>query len=101
MEIGTDAPPWGLGGWLSIYGRITHYFACPITVEDVDKFKVPIGTADGQQLWGWLAVLVAFDAWSHHWNQRRIVFKLRGDNIGALTICLKMRPANPAVAAST
>ncbi len=34
IEIGTDASPWGLGGWLSRDGVITHFFASPITAED-------------------------------------------------------------------
>jgi len=31
VEIGTDASPWGMGGWRNIVGVLTHYFACPIT----------------------------------------------------------------------
>ena len=50
IEIGTDASPWGLGGWLSVDRVITHAFACPITSEDVKVFNMPIGSADGQQL---------------------------------------------------
>ena len=90
IEIGTDASPWGLGGWLSIDGVVTHYFACPITKEDVSMFSTPTGSADGQQLWECLAVLVAIDVWSSLWNQQRIVLKVRGDHVGTLTLLIKM-----------
>jgi hypothetical protein len=98
VEIGTDASPWGLGGWLSIDGTITHYFACPISAEDQSIYSMPSGCAEGQQLWECLAVLVAIDVWSTQWQQDRIVLKVRGDNIGALTLLLKMRPATPSLA---
>ena len=65
--MGTDASPWGLGGWLAIDGAITHYFASKLTQDDVDKFNTPIGDAQGQQLWEALAVLVAIALWTPHW----------------------------------
>ena len=34
VEIGTDASPWGMGGWLSIDGSITKFFACRLTEDD-------------------------------------------------------------------
>ena len=56
------------------------------------------GTPDGQQLWECLAVLVAVDAWTKLWQEERIVLKVRGDNVGALTLLIKMRPSSPALA---
>ena len=61
-------------------------------------FNMPIGSADGQQLWECLAILVAIDMWSKLWNQQRIILKVRSDNVGALTLLLKMRPANATIA---
>ena len=61
-------------------------------------FDMPIGSADGQQLWECLAILVAIDIWSKLWNQQRIILKVRSDNVGALTLLLKMRPANATIA---
>ena len=56
------------------------------------------GTLDGsctvQQLWECLAILVAIDIWACQWPQSRVVLKVRGDNVGALTLLIKMRPAN-------
>ena len=92
VEIGTDASPWGLGGWLSIDGTITHYFSSRIDKFDVDKFKYQIGDANGQQLWEALAVLVAIDLWSEKWLTDRVVLKVRSDNVSALTLLTTMRP---------
>ena len=63
VEIGTDASPWGLGGWLSVNGVITQYFASPLTKEDSDKFGLPLADACGQQVWEALAILVAIVLW--------------------------------------
>jgi hypothetical protein len=81
-----------------VNGCITHYFACPISEEDQSIYSMASGIADGQQLWECLAVLVAIDVWSTQWQQDRIVLKVRGDNVGALTLLLKMRPATPTLA---
>ena len=73
-------------------GAITHYFSCPITDEDVAIYDMPRGTPDGQQIWECLAILVAIDIWSSIWQQYRIVLKVKADNVGALTLLIKMRP---------
>ena len=43
-------------------------------------------------MWEALAILVAIDRWSSHWKQERIVLKVRGDNVTALVLLIKMRP---------
>ena len=48
IDIGTDASPWGLGGWLSVNGTITQYFASPITADDEAKYGHQIGDNKGQ-----------------------------------------------------
>ena len=69
VELGTGASPWGLGGWLAVDGQVTHYFACPVSKEDVGVFEVPIGSSDGQQLWEAFAILLAVDIWTKVWSQ--------------------------------
>ena len=81
-----------------IDGVIKHYFACPITDEDVSIYDMPRGTADGQQLWECLAILVAVDIWSSLWLQNRIILKVKADNVGALTLLIKMRPGSSRIA---
>ena len=98
VEIGTDASPYGLGGWLMEDGVITRYFSCPISDFDVAIYDMPRGTPDGQQIWECLAILVAIDMWSSIWQQNRIVLKVKADNVGALTLLIKMRPGSPKIA---
>ena len=76
-------------GGIMIDGIIKHFFACPITDEDVAVYDMPRGTADGQQRWGCLAILVAVDIWSSLWLQNRIILKVKADNVGALTLLIK------------
>lgn len=92
VEIGTDASPWGMGGWLAIDGRITKYFATAISAHDIKKYNLIIGEARGQQLWEALAILVAIDMWTSEWHRERIVLEVRSDNVAALTLLTKMRP---------
>ena len=51
---------------------------------------MPIGTPDGQQLWERFATLVAVDIWHSVWSQIRLILKVQGDNVIALTMILKM-----------
>ena len=61
VEIGTDASPWGLGGYLSINNTVVRYFASAISEADCTKYNFTIGDPKGQQLWETLAALVAID----------------------------------------
>ena len=89
-------PPWGLGGWLAIDGVITEYFASQLTKADSEKFGIPLADACGQKVWEALAMLTAL--WSATWKQRRIILKITGDNVTALTLAAKMRPPSPELA---
>ncbi len=79
-------------------GRITHYFSCAVSPEDVSMFGFSVGDSDGQQLWEALAMLTAIDIWSDKWKGRRIVLKITGDNVTALTLVTKMSPPGPELA---
>ena len=52
VEIGTDASPWGLGGYLSINHTIVRYFASAVSAADCAKFKLTLGDPKGQQVVG-------------------------------------------------
>ena len=67
VVIGTNASPWGLGGWLMVDGVIKEHFASPITPTDVTEFGFDIGCKKGQQVCEALAILVAADLWAEHW----------------------------------
>ena len=87
-----------MGGWLQVDGRIREYFGCAVTPDDVEMYGVATGTPDGQQIWECLAVLIALDLWSHQWTDARINLQIRGDNVTALTLLVKMRPGSPKIA---
>ena len=79
---------------MAIDGKITNFFTCKVSEHDARIFNEPLGgSSKGQQLWESLAVLVAIDIWASHWSQPRVVLKVRGDNVGPLTLLIKIRPA--------
>ena len=94
-EIGTDASPWGLGGWLACNGTITRYFACAVGQEDLDLYEIQRGSCNGQQTLEGLAILVAMRLWGNHEDARKVRLVVRGDNVGALMLLIKMRPSSP------
>ena len=65
VEIGTDASPWGMGGWMTISGMITHTIACPVDEGDVSKLGLLYGTSSSQQILECLALLFAVDMWAY------------------------------------
>ena len=77
---------------------IMQYFASPLTQEDSVTYGLPLAYACGQQVWEALAILVAIDLWSDAWKQQRVVLKLAGDNVTALTLVTKMPPPSPTLA---
>ena len=66
-----------MGGWSTIDGILTNYFATDITEADESIYGCPRGDSDGQQLWEALALLVAIDIWAKLWQQHRIILKIR------------------------
>ena len=97
LEIGTDASPHGLGGWLAENGVIRKYFYSQISVHDLNIFELEAGSCEGQQVFESLAILVALRAWIPK-CRRRIQLTVRSDNVGALTMVLKMRPKSARLA---
>ena len=59
LEVGTDASPLGLGGWLAVNGKIAKFFSSPLTAEDSRLYGHELGSRVGQQTWECLAILVA------------------------------------------
>ena len=77
-------------------GEVHQYFTSPISVADLAKYGYAIGDASGQQLWEALAILVAVDLWASYWSQQRVILKVKGDNVAALVLLIKMRPKTDA-----
>ena len=99
LEVGTDASPFGLGGWLAINGLIRKHFSSGIDAFDRELFKLIIGACEGQQVLEALAILVAVRLWFPSCEKRiSLAPVVRGDNMTALTLVLKMRPSTPELA---
>ena len=92
VVVGTDASPYGLGGWIAVDGHIQHYFFCAISSHDEEIYGVARGTSIGQQIWECLAVLVALRLWWAIIRKYRCNLAVRLDNVGALSLVLKLRP---------
>jgi hypothetical protein len=93
-EIGTGASPYGLRAWLAVSGKIVKYFACPVTQEDREILGLEAESCKGQQVLEALAILVALRLWTGPKDCKSIRLCVRGDNIGSLTLIIKMRPAS-------
>ena len=57
-----------------------------------------VGSLSGEQGWEGLSVLIGVSIWCDQWRQERINLKVRGDNVGALTLLIKLRPSGAAQA---
>ena len=94
LEIGADASPYGLGGWIAKHGQLLEYFHGALTPQDAAMFQHRLGHCGGQQTWECLANLVAARRWENAISNRRVSLRVRGDNVGALTLVVKMRAGN-------
>ena len=81
-----------MGGWITISGIITHFFACPVDEGDVSKLGLLYGTSSSQQILECLALLIAVYMWAYLLKEDRIQLKISGDNVTALTLLIKLRP---------
>ena len=79
-------------------GTIVKHFHSKVSKHDIAMFSLK-GTCDDQQVLECLAILVAIRAWMPSSKQRvQLAPRIRGDNIGALTTVIKMRPKTPRMA---
>ena len=80
---------------MSINGQIVNVFACAVSQSDLDIFKIERGSCDGQQALEGLAILVAMRIRNDAADCKRVRLTVKSDNVGALTLLLKMRPSSP------
>ena len=83
-----------MGGLLSEEGVISKYYACQVTDDDLEIYGIERGSCKGQQVLEALAILVAMRLWHQPGSTKRTQCSVRGDNVGALTLVVKMRPAS-------
>ena len=83
----------GPRGGLATNDVIVKCFHCDISEFDMELFALVLGSCEGQQILECLAILVAIRGWIPTCQKRvQLAPVIRGDNVGALTLVLKMRP---------
>ena len=97
VRITTDASPYGIGGFITINGRIAAFFSDEITATDCTILGVTHGSHTGQQAFEALAVLVAVRLWMPEITSRRATLAVRTDNIGALTVVASLKGKGPSM----
>ena len=93
VEVTCDASIYGFGGWLAINGRPLQWFSDDICASDEEALGYKGGDPLGQQAFEALCILIACRLWSRLWRDRKVCFKLRSDNIGALTLFSSLKAA--------
>ena len=93
LAIVTDASPWGIGGYLSANDTVIAYFADAVAPLDERLLSIKIGESSSQQVAEALAVLVALRLWAPYWRRSGVSLRIRSDNVGILTLLIKLRPS--------
>ena len=71
-------------------GQTLEWFSSELTSEDETRFNQKIGDPAGQTIWEARALLLAIRAWSKFLVNKKVQLHVRGDNIGALRLALKL-----------
>ena len=88
---------------------IVAFFSDAVSAMDEETFSTTSGRHEDQQLWELLALLVALRLWlddprpeldtvGAKLHGKRIQLVLKGDNVGSLTLAVKLRPKGPKMA---
>ena len=86
-----DASPTALGGYLKEDGCVVEFFEDAITEEDQQVLKAAAGGSEAQQSWEALAMLCALRLWAPKWRSRRVRLRVKGDNVSALVMIVRMK----------
>lgn len=92
MTLVTDASPWGIGGYIAVNNTVLAYFADKVTAMDENILHIKSGESSAQQVVEALAVLVALKMWRRYWKKPGVALRIRSDNVGVLTLLVKLRP---------
>ena len=95
-----------MGGWLMINDEIRAFFSSEVSSTDEEIFGTAPGTHLGQQTWEFLALRIALRVWltddesssGKRLFGKRIQLTFKGDNVGSLTLAVKLRPKIPKMA---
>ncbi len=97
IRMVTDASVWGIGAILFVDGRPVEWLSDALTPDDEAALGIAIGQDVSQQAAEALAILVSLRVWSQYWREERAVIELRNDNVGALTLFMKLKGRSSAL----
>ena len=72
-----DASPYGIGGVLYIGGVPEAFYDQPYEEDEV-ILHTKRGSADGQQMWECLSILLALRIWWSYWAERKAILSPSG-----------------------
>ena len=92
-----DASTWGYGGVLYRDGVPSSWYAEAVSKEDVERFRIEIGSPKCQALLETLAILIGLRAWADLISGKRWSVLVRSDSRAALGAAFKLRSPVPAL----
>ena len=84
------ASPEGLGGLLSINGRVLKAFSSPVEPEDGEQLGIELGSSSSQAVLEALAILVGLRHFASYLRGQRIKFTVQADSVAALALTQKL-----------
>ena len=99
VRLMTDASPEGLGGILSINGRVFKAFASPVEPADAEQLGIELGASSSQAILEALAILVGMRHFAGYLKGKKVKFTVQADSIAALALTQKLaaRSSSPAM----
>ena len=96
IEIVTDASPWGVGAFIIVDGKPRSWFSVRVADFDFDAMQL-VDSADSkvQQALEAFCMLLALRTWHSQWSLVRSALTVKGDNMAALTMVIKLQPRSP------
>ena len=92
-----DACPTGFGGFITMNNVPVQYSYGQFTQLDSDIMGITNEQSRAQQGFEALALLIMMRLWLWHLTQRRVTIRVRGDNLGALSLLCRMQPKSPSL----
>ena len=90
VRLMTDASPEGLGGVLSINGRVLKAFASPVEPADAEQLGIELGASSSQAILEALAILVGMRHFASYLKGKKVKFTVQADSIAALALTQKL-----------
>ena len=87
-----DACTTGFGGFITMNNVPVEYTFGRFTQMDSDTLGITNEQSRAQQGFEALALLIMMRLWLWHLTQKRVSIRVRGDNLGALSLLCRMQP---------